>query len=158
MPRDASDNEVLLQRALGGDCGALAELFERHRGRLEQMVRLRLDRRLQGRLDAADVLQEAYLDVARRFAVQAVTGTPSTRAPREFDRLAYSGVSAWSALGAPACARSRWDRSAQRAGLRSAGSEADGVPGCRVGATPVGRNMMSASRWTSIGQHGPPWR
>jgi RNA polymerase sigma-70 factor (ECF subfamily) len=31
------------------------------------MVRLRLDRRLQGRLDPADVLQEAYLDVARRF-------------------------------------------------------------------------------------------
>jgi RNA polymerase sigma-70 factor (ECF subfamily) len=30
-------------------------------------VRLRLDRRLQGRLDPADVLQEAYLDVARRF-------------------------------------------------------------------------------------------
>jgi RNA polymerase sigma-70 factor (ECF subfamily) len=29
--------------------------------------RLRLDRRLQGRLDPADVLQETYLDVARRF-------------------------------------------------------------------------------------------
>src|SRR6516162_9368512 len=59
--------EALLERALGGDCGALAELFEQHRDRLEQMVRLRLDRRLQGRLDPADVLQEAYLDVARRF-------------------------------------------------------------------------------------------
>jgi RNA polymerase sigma-70 factor (ECF subfamily) len=102
MPRDASENEFLLQRALGGDCGALAELFERHRGWLEQMVRLRLDRRLQGRLDAADVLQEAYLDVARRPAVQAVTGTPSTRAPREFDRRAYSGVSGRSALRTPA--------------------------------------------------------
>jgi RNA polymerase sigma-70 factor (ECF subfamily) len=67
MPDDASGPEALLQRALAGDCGALAELFERHRGRLEQMVRLRLDRRLQGRLDPADVLQEAYLDVARRF-------------------------------------------------------------------------------------------
>jgi RNA polymerase sigma-70 factor (ECF subfamily) len=67
MPGDASDDKVLLERALGGDCGALAELFERHRGRLEQMVRLRLDRRLQGRLDPADVLQETYLDVARRF-------------------------------------------------------------------------------------------
>jgi RNA polymerase sigma-70 factor (ECF subfamily) len=67
MPDDASANEVLLERALGGDCGALAELFQRHRGRLEQMVRLRLDRRLQGRLDPGDVLQEAYLDVARRF-------------------------------------------------------------------------------------------
>jgi RNA polymerase sigma-70 factor (ECF subfamily) len=67
MLGDASDNQVLLGSALGGDCGALAELFQRHRGCLEQMVRLRLDRRLQGRLDPADVLQEAYLDVARRF-------------------------------------------------------------------------------------------
>ncbi len=31
------------------------------------MVRLRLDRRLQGRLDPSDVLQEAYLDFARRL-------------------------------------------------------------------------------------------
>jgi RNA polymerase sigma-70 factor (ECF subfamily) len=67
MPGEAGESEALLERALGGDCGALAELFEGYRGRLEQMVRLRLDRRLQGRLDPADVLQEAYLDVARRF-------------------------------------------------------------------------------------------
>jgi RNA polymerase sigma-70 factor (ECF subfamily) len=67
MPGDASENKDLLGRALSGDSGALAELFERHRSRLEQMVRLRLDRRLQGRLDPADVLQETYLDVARRF-------------------------------------------------------------------------------------------
>jgi RNA polymerase sigma-70 factor (ECF subfamily) len=67
MSDDANDNDALLQRALGKDCAALAELFQRHRGRLEQMVRLRMDRRLQGRLDPADVLQEAYLDVARRF-------------------------------------------------------------------------------------------
>ena len=32
------------------------------------MVKLRMDRRLQGRLDASDVLQEAYLDVAKRAA------------------------------------------------------------------------------------------
>jgi RNA polymerase sigma-70 factor (ECF subfamily) len=44
----------------------LAELFERHRDRLGRMVRLRMDRRLQGRLDASDVLQEAQLDVLRR--------------------------------------------------------------------------------------------
>jgi RNA polymerase sigma-70 factor (ECF subfamily) len=67
MTSGTNETEVLLARARGGDCGALAELFERHRGRLEQMVRVRLDRRLQGRLDPADVLQDAYLDVARRF-------------------------------------------------------------------------------------------
>ena len=74
MPGDASE-QVLLERALEGNCGALAELFERQRGRLEQMVRLRMDRRLQGRLDPSDVLQEAYLDVARRFPEYAANPT-----------------------------------------------------------------------------------
>jgi RNA polymerase sigma-70 factor, ECF subfamily len=43
---------------------ALATLFEQYRDRLRRMVELRLDPRLQGRLDASDVLQEAFLDVA----------------------------------------------------------------------------------------------
>jgi RNA polymerase sigma-70 factor (ECF subfamily) len=56
----------LLRRAAAGDEAALAELFARHRERLRRMVGLRLDRRLQGRVDASDVLQEAYLDIARK--------------------------------------------------------------------------------------------
>src|SRR5262245_38250396 len=48
------------------DVEALVALFVRHRERLRRMVRLRLDRRLLGRVDPSDVLQEAYLDVARR--------------------------------------------------------------------------------------------
>src|SRR5262249_37693616 len=44
-----------------------AELFSCHRGRLRQMIRLRLDRRLQGRVDPSDVLQDAYLDVAAKL-------------------------------------------------------------------------------------------
>lgn len=67
MIRDPLETEGLLQRAAAGDSQALAELFERHRDRLERMVRLRLDRRLHGRLDAADVLQESYLTLVRRF-------------------------------------------------------------------------------------------
>ena len=42
------------------------ELFARYRDRLRRMVKLRMDRRLQGRLDPSDVLQDAYLDVAKR--------------------------------------------------------------------------------------------
>ena len=57
---------ILLRRAGAGDRQAVAELFDRYRGRLEQMVRLRMDRRLRGRLDPSDVLQEAYIEVARR--------------------------------------------------------------------------------------------
>jgi RNA polymerase sigma-70 factor (ECF subfamily) len=68
MTDEAREIEILLGQAAAGDRLALAELFERHRSRLEQMVRLRLDRRLQGRLDAADVLQEAYIEFARRIS------------------------------------------------------------------------------------------
>jgi RNA polymerase sigma-70 factor (ECF subfamily) len=67
MTSAGTDEANLLQRARAGDEPALAELFARYRDRLRKMVRLRLDRRVYGRLDASDVLQEVYLDVARRF-------------------------------------------------------------------------------------------
>src|SRR5437764_1183073 len=57
----------LLAQATAGDAVALGTLFARYRDRLRNMIRLRLDHRLCGRLDPSDVLQEAYLDVARRF-------------------------------------------------------------------------------------------
>jgi RNA polymerase sigma-70 factor (ECF subfamily) len=67
MDRDPDDSEELLSRAAAGDAAALAALWERHSARLRQMVRLRLDRRLQGRVDPSDVLQDAYLDLAARL-------------------------------------------------------------------------------------------
>jgi RNA polymerase sigma-70 factor (ECF subfamily) len=67
MTAPASDEADLLRQAQAGDQQALAALFDRYRQRLRAMVRLRLDRRLAGRLDASDVLQDAYLDLARRF-------------------------------------------------------------------------------------------
>jgi hypothetical protein len=67
MADEAGENEALLDRAAGGEAAALAEFWERHRKRLRQMVRLRLDRRLQGRVDPSDVLQEAYIDLAERL-------------------------------------------------------------------------------------------
>ena len=36
-----------------------------HRERLRRMVQLRLDRRVQGRIDPSDVIQEAFLDASR---------------------------------------------------------------------------------------------
>jgi RNA polymerase sigma-70 factor, ECF subfamily len=65
-PSDRTEDE-LIRRAADGQEPALAELFGRHRKRLRQMVRLRLDRRLQGRVDPSDVLQDAYLDAARQL-------------------------------------------------------------------------------------------
>jgi RNA polymerase sigma-70 factor, ECF subfamily len=67
MSADTRSNEELLEAARNGDEGALAVLVERHRDRLERMVRLRMDRRLQGRVDAADVVQDAYLAVRGKF-------------------------------------------------------------------------------------------
>jgi RNA polymerase sigma-70 factor (ECF subfamily) len=63
-----TDEGDLSCRVRGGDHAALATMFDRHRGRLGKMVRLRLDCRLQGRIDPADVLQEAFVDASRRLA------------------------------------------------------------------------------------------
>jgi RNA polymerase sigma-70 factor (ECF subfamily) len=67
MTHNDPNPDDLIRRASSGDQEALAQVFALHRDRLRQMVRLRLDRRLQGRLDPSDVLQEAYLDFSRRL-------------------------------------------------------------------------------------------
>ncbi len=68
MSADTPTNEQLLDAARDGDEGALAALVERHRGRLERMVGLRLDRRLQGRVDPAGLVREACLAARGQFA------------------------------------------------------------------------------------------
>src|SRR5262245_41456600 len=58
-----------LRRALEtGDGDLLAKVFDRYRERLRRMVRLRLDRRVQARVDPSDVIQEAYLEASTRLA------------------------------------------------------------------------------------------
>jgi RNA polymerase sigma-70 factor (ECF subfamily) len=66
MPDDTSDTGRLVERLRRGDRQALTGLFERHRKRLRQMVELRMDPRLRGRVDAEDVLQDAFLDMMAR--------------------------------------------------------------------------------------------
>jgi RNA polymerase sigma-70 factor (ECF subfamily) len=67
MSIDPDATEDLLRLAAGGDQAALAAIWSNNRKRLRQMIRLRLDRRLQGRVDPSDVLQEAYLDLAAQL-------------------------------------------------------------------------------------------
>jgi RNA polymerase sigma-70 factor (ECF subfamily) len=57
----------LLERVRAGDSEALDELIARHRSVLRRFVEMRLDTRLQSRLDPSDVVQEAQLEVARRI-------------------------------------------------------------------------------------------
>jgi RNA polymerase sigma-70 factor (ECF subfamily) len=68
MPTETNEAGELLHRAAEGDEQAVNELFKQYRDRLRAMVRLRLNRRLQGRVDPSDVLQEAYLEVSKHFA------------------------------------------------------------------------------------------
>ena len=75
MADESGELQDQLRRLAAGDQQALAELFARYRDRLRRMVKLRLDRRLQGRVDASDVLQDAYLDVAQRAAEYAASPT-----------------------------------------------------------------------------------
>ena len=56
-----------VERAAAGDAAALDPLLEGCRDRLRRLVTLRLDPRLQGRVDASDVIQEGYLDAADRL-------------------------------------------------------------------------------------------
>jgi RNA polymerase sigma-70 factor (ECF subfamily) len=64
---ESSDSPEQLRRAAAGDPQALRELFSRHRERLKRMVRLRLSRRLQGRVDDSDVLQESFLEIGKKL-------------------------------------------------------------------------------------------
>ncbi len=68
MTGNTSEIDRLLQQAAQGDQQGLGTLLARHRERLRRMVALRLDRRLQGRIDPSDVIQEAYLEASARLA------------------------------------------------------------------------------------------
>jgi RNA polymerase sigma-70 factor (ECF subfamily) len=67
MENNSADSVDLIERARAGDRAALGALLARHRERLRRMVEMRLDTRLQARLDASDVVQEAYVEVAERL-------------------------------------------------------------------------------------------
>jgi RNA polymerase sigma-70 factor (ECF subfamily) len=67
MAGDPGDIQALLRRAAAGDQQAFGELFTLYRDRLRRMVRLRLDRRLHGRVDAADLVEEARAEIAKRI-------------------------------------------------------------------------------------------
>jgi RNA polymerase sigma-70 factor (ECF subfamily) len=57
----------LLELAVEGDQAHWATLMTLHIDRLSRLIALRLDRRLQGRIDAADVIQEIHLEAWRHL-------------------------------------------------------------------------------------------
>jgi RNA polymerase sigma-70 factor (ECF subfamily) len=64
---NSSETDLVLQRIAEGHRQEWGALLERHRQRLRRMIALRLDQRLQGRIDASDVIQEAYLEASNRL-------------------------------------------------------------------------------------------
>ena len=63
MDDPASD---LLSRVRSGDESALHEFFRLHEQRLLRMIELRIEPVLRRRLDPSDVMQEAWIEIARR--------------------------------------------------------------------------------------------
>src|SRR5438309_8240195 len=68
MTGNSSETDELLHSAAQGDNERWGALLARHQERLRRMVALRLDHRLQGRIDPSDVIQEAYLEASNRLA------------------------------------------------------------------------------------------
>jgi RNA polymerase sigma-70 factor (ECF subfamily) len=62
------DVASLLARAADGDGEAWGALLARHQQRLQALVLFRLDPRLRGRVDTADVIQEAFITATARRA------------------------------------------------------------------------------------------
>lgn len=57
----------LLQKARTGNAEAFEQLFQFYRDTLGQIVALRMDPHLSSRIDASDIIQEAYVVAAKRF-------------------------------------------------------------------------------------------
>jgi RNA polymerase sigma-70 factor (ECF subfamily) len=62
------DPEQLLGAARAGDASALGQLLELYRSYLATLARLQIGRRLQGKVDASDLVQETFLEAYRDFA------------------------------------------------------------------------------------------
>lgn len=61
------DVERLLELARDGDARVVGELFELYRSYLRLLARLEIGRRLQGKVDDSDLVQETFLEAHRHF-------------------------------------------------------------------------------------------
>jgi RNA polymerase sigma-70 factor (ECF subfamily) len=64
---DSGKTQELLVGARQGDEQAVNQLLDRHRRALRRLVELRLDRKIQGRIDVSDVVQDVLVEANRRL-------------------------------------------------------------------------------------------
>ncbi len=57
----------LIAQAKEGDASAVNQLMDRHRNSLRQLVRMRLDNKIQKRIDVSDVVQDVLVEANRRL-------------------------------------------------------------------------------------------
>ena len=67
MSSGGANVEQLMGRAQAGDADALGELLQLYRNYLALLARLNIDARLQGKVDASDLVQETFLKAHRNF-------------------------------------------------------------------------------------------
>ena len=65
----ASDDqtEILLASARDGDAEAVNRLLEKHRAPIRRLIELRLDRKVQRRVDVSDVVQDVMIEASGRL-------------------------------------------------------------------------------------------
>ena len=66
-PVEEPNRETLLVLARGGDAASLGKLLEQYRPYMMLMARLEIGRRLQGKADPADLVQDVFLEASRHF-------------------------------------------------------------------------------------------
>lgn len=59
--------ETLLDAARGGDADAVNKLLDKHRGSVRRLVEMRLDRKVQRRVDVSDVVQDVMIEANGRL-------------------------------------------------------------------------------------------
>lgn len=57
----------LLEKARQGNDEAVNQLIDRHRNALRHLIRMRLDRKIQRRIDVSDVVQDVLIEANRRL-------------------------------------------------------------------------------------------
>ncbi len=65
--QDVTQTIELVRRAQAGNSDALNALFQRYYPRVQQIVRIRLGRRLRSKMDSGDIMQETFLSAMKSF-------------------------------------------------------------------------------------------